>query len=88
MPAKQMLQESIKQPMSQQLFKEQHSDQVPQFVDVQHYDLCGNEPSYQPLHMFVFVSWLKSVRHKACPYPIDGVEELRRFGFSVVIVSC
>ena len=37
----------------EQLFKEQHLNQVPQLVDVQHYDLSGNEPSYQPLHLIV-----------------------------------
>ena len=26
--------------------KEQHSDQVPEFVSVQHYDLSRNEPSH------------------------------------------
>jgi hypothetical protein len=26
--------------------KEQHSDQVPEFVSVQHYDLGRNEPSH------------------------------------------
>jgi hypothetical protein len=34
----------------QQLSKEQHPDQVAKFVDVQHYDLSRDEPSYQPLH--------------------------------------
>jgi hypothetical protein len=38
---------------SQQLSKEQHSDQMVKVVDMQHYDLSQGEPSYQPFHLFV-----------------------------------
>ena len=68
-----------------QLFKEQDLDQVPQFVNMQHYDLRGYEPSYQAFHLIVLDCFSET---QTLPLPpFSGVGEVRRFGTALDVFA-
>lgn len=53
---------------------------MPQFVDVQDYDLSGNEPSYQTLHLFWLTESEWNYHNVTPPTPIVELEKFAVLG--------